>query len=336
MRRLVNFSSGAGTLAEFENAADLRAFYMAYGCEGAELILCDGTPGSQWEPGMVRGLHLIFYPEWISLWRGEYDVLDKKFGSRRAWQEFYRAEVGADLLDIYRRELDVAEKLGAEYVVFHIGDNALEEYFTLVPARSNREIIDTSADFLNQLFRGRAPALELLLENLWLGGMDMTDPALTRRMLEKVEYARTGIMLDTGHLMITNPFLRTAEQAVAYIHHILNLHGAELAGCIRGVHLHQSLSGEYLQNFARQVNWQEEGYVGRYGQTMRHLKKVDPHSPFVAAGVPALVQRIAPAYLVYELAHENRAQWQQVLCAQHGVFTEDITCAGGHLHPEAD
>ena len=76
----ITISNDSYSTAPFADAAALRDFYEAGGCDGVELILC-GDDFSKFEPGMVNGLHLPFYPEWISFWRGETDYLRKEFGN---------------------------------------------------------------------------------------------------------------------------------------------------------------------------------------------------------------------------------------------------------------
>ncbi len=319
MKHCINLASDPWSLAEFDTAGDLRAFYERFGCDGIEIILCGDGYEDKILSGMVRGLHFVFYPEWIALWQDDYAYLDRVFGSRTAWQEFYSAKSGAELLEIYKKELLTAEKLGAEYVVFHIGDNPLEEFYTLKQRRSDAEIIRHSADFLNCLFDGKTATCKLLLENMWLGAMNLTNPDTTHEMLSAVKYENTGLMLDTGHLMVTNPHLRDAEQACGYIHKILDMH-TDILSKICGVHLHQSLSGEYFSSFERTCGHLRGTYIEKYMCTGKHLSKIDPHNPFIAKGLPALIERISPEFLVYELSRRDMQSWEERLLAQKAVF----------------
>ena len=321
MHRSINLSSDPFSLAPFADAGALISFYTRFGCDGVELILCGEDFGGKLRPGMVRGLHLIFYPEWISLWQNDFAYLDREFGSRKAWQEFYQATCADDLLHIYRHELSVAKSLGAEYVVFHIGDNALREYFTLHPRRTDREIIDTSCEFLNVLFGADEYPFSLLMENLWLEGMNLTDPEMTHRMLEGVRHPKKGLMLDTGHLLITNPSLRTSSEACEYIHRILDTHES-LIPFIAGVHLHGALTGDYLLTAQSQKPPVNGSYLDKFARTAGHLSRIDPHLPLIDPEVPALIRRMDPDFLVYELSRKSMSGWESALSGQRAVFLQ--------------
>lgn len=332
MHQSINLPTDPWSLADFADAADLRAFYTRYGCDGVEVILAGEGYEEKIESGMVNGLHLIFYPEWISLWQEDYAYLDAEFGSRAAWREFYGAAGAKDLAAIYRGEFETAERLGAKYVVFHVADNALPEYFTLRARRTDEEIIDTSCELLNHALAGKDYGFSLLLENLMFGGMDLTDPRKTERALAGVDYAKTGVMLDTGHLMSTNRKLRDEEAACEYIRSVVDAHGS-LAKHFEGVHLHRSLSGAYMEETARQPVplSRADGYLDRFGRTMQHMRRADPHKPFTAAGLPALVEHIAPQYLVHELSRAGRADWKDALARQTAALQKGVNHSHGNI-----
>lgn len=315
MHQCVNLPVDPWSLQPFQDADALRAFYTNYGCDGLEAILCGDTIDPKIQPNMVHGLHLVFYPEWVRLWRNDFAYLDREFGGRKAWQSFYLAACGEDLVDIYRKEIDIACSLGAAYVVFHMGDNALDEFVTLQPCRSNREIVDDSCAFLNEVLRDRKEGPLLLLENMWIGGMDFTDPAMPQRALQQIQYPHTGLMLDTGHLMITNRKLRTQAEGCAYLHHILDIN-AEILPYIYGVHLHHSLSGAYLDALPGQHVQLTGSYLDRFSQLTQHVRHIDKHQPFTSPAIQSVIERICPQFLVHELAHNTMDEWKTALQAQ--------------------
>ena len=316
MHTSINIASDPYSLAPFATAAELNAFLERYRCDGVELILCGPPPFAVLPPALVRGLHLIYYPGWMDLWQGNFAALDREFGSREVWMQFYQAAGPEGLLANLRRELDIAQELQAEYVVFHMADNCLREYFTLQFARSDQEIIDASAELINCLFDGQPYQFALLLENLWGNGMTLTRPDMVRRVLSKIHYTHTGLMLDTGHLMATNPSLRTQEQGIGYIHQMLDGLGPEMEERILGMHLHQSLAGEYLLRTAAQPPTLEQDYYKRYAQAYRHMRQVDQHAPFSHPETAGLIQRIRPQWLTHELARDSMSQWETALAVQ--------------------
>ena len=313
----VNISNDSYSTAPFADAAALRAFYEAEGCDGVELILC-GDDLTKFEPGMVNGLHLPFYPEWISFWHDDRDYLLREFGSEDAWTGFYACQNGAALEDEYRRQLDLAEALGARYVVFHMGDNTLDEFYTLRARRTKEEQIDESCAFLNKVFAGGNYTFDLLLENMWLGCMTLLEPAHVWRALRGVAYPRTGLMLDTGHLSALSFDARDGEDACRFIHGVLDGYGGEIERHIKGVHLHVSLSGDYTRTLPLSPPV-ETDYLARYAVATGHLRQIDRHRPFVAKGLPALIERMAPDYLCHELMHgKTTEEWRARLRAQAG------------------
>lgn len=316
MLQTINLSSDAWSLAPFSDAGALREYYTKNGCQGIELILCGEEFQGKIQKGMIIGLHLVFYPEWICLWNNDFAYMDREFGGREQWQRFYCLKNRDELLDYYRHELEVAKSLGAQYVVYHMGDNALDEYFTLQARYTQQQQLDASCEFLNALFSREDEGLDLLLENMWLGCMNLTNPENTAYALSHIHYPSTGLMLDTGHLMCTNPRLKSQEEGCEYIHQILDRHGA-MAQKIRGVHLHASLSGEYQSCLPLPPPSHTLDYLNRFAAANAHLRKIDLHQPFTAQSLPELIQRISPSYLCHELRHGSSiAEWEAALQSQ--------------------
>ena len=155
----------------------------------------------------------------------------------------------------------------------------------------------------------------LLLENLWQPGLTLTDPAMTRRLLEGVDYENVGLMLDTGHLFHTNESIATQEEGLAYIHAMLDCHGA-LSERIRGVHLHQSITGDYARSVRANPPVPGKTYSERAWQMFEYAFAIDKHRPFTCAGVRKLIERISPDYLTCELITDNLSQHRALLAEQ--------------------
>ncbi len=84
-------------------------------------------------------------------------------------------------------------------------------------------------------------------------------------------------MLDIGHLLHTNTALRSQEEAVDYVHRILDVH-KELCGYIKGVHLHQSLSGKYVRELIQNPPRLEGTYYERLAGIYSHIFSIDTHN----------------------------------------------------------
>ena len=203
--------------------------------------------------------------------------------------------------------MKIAHQYDVEYVVFHVSEASIEESFTWNYYYSDEEVVDATAELLNELFKNEDGKIALLLENLWQPGLKFTDPSITKRMLDQIVYPNKGIMLDTGHLLHTNTKIRTQEEGVAYINELLDKHG-ELVKYIRGMHLNQSLTGEYCEDTKKNPPPMADTYWERYTQMFYHAYAVDKHEPFTAKGVKELINRIAPEYVTFEFITTDHKQ----------------------------
>lgn len=318
MYTLLHLVCNDQSLSEYASADDLESCYRP-ACDGVEMIRAGVDSRRIIRPETVIGVHLPFYSYWLDFWNGDTARLTAEFGSLKTCRGFYGGEGRETLLRRFQSELDDAQALGARYVVFHVSDVTLQETFTNRYHHTDEEVIDAAAELVNQLLRGRGYSFDFLLENLWYPGLRLTSPVLTRRLLDRVEYPRRGILLDTGHLLNTNPSLRTGEEALAYLHHILDIHGG-LCRFIKGVHLHQSLSGDYVERAHQNIPPMEPDYYDRFAQSYAHVGRVDTHQPMLFNGTRELIERISPRYLVYEFLAPDRRRQEILLRRQAGVF----------------
>ena len=155
---------------------------------------------------------------------------------------------------------------------------------------------------LNELLRGVEPDFMLLVENQWWPGFRFTDPAQTEYLLSRISYPRTGIMLDTGHLMNCNTSIRTQADGIEWILDMVRRHGA-LAGRIRGVHFHQSLSGRYVRRHTGFLPADRSGdYFRDFAACYAHIQQIDRHHPWTDPACVRILDAIQPDYLTHELA----------------------------------
>lgn len=267
----------------------------------------------------VTGLHMSCLPYWLDFWRGDRAQCLREFDNAETVRAVFGGETPDALLAHYRKDLEHARRYGAEYMVFHVCDGSVEETFTGTSRHTDVEVIDAAAELLNELFKDLQDGPWLLLENLWYAGHRFTDPEMTARLLERIRYPKTGLMLDTGHLLHTNLALCTQEEGVRYIHEMLDRHG-DLCGRIRGVHLNQSLTGARMK--ATQTNPPKlfKTYRERSEQLFYYVFSIDLHQPFTCPGVKELVERIAPEYLTYELISRDLEEHRRLLKEQRAVF----------------
>ena len=305
----MNFPIFEGCLDEYESASELARDCGMLGLDGLEVVWgCDGYAGELPARDLIVGYHLVFFSTWVDFWKGDEAALLAEFGSWEAVRDCYGTDTPAGLVARYRDDLRRALDLGAEYVVFHVSDVLMHEGFTYEFSHTDREVCDCACELANQVLDGVDADVAFLVENQWWPGFTFCDPTMTRRLLDGIEYDNVGIMLDTGHLMNTNTSLRSQEQAVRYIKERYDAHGP-LRERVRGLHLHQSLSGEYVKRMQGIIPADFTGsYAERFASSYRHVLQIDRHEPWSDPVVAGLVAHIGPAWVNNELSGQSRAQ----------------------------
>ena len=145
------------------------------------------------------------------------------------------------------------------------------------------------------------------MENLWWPGLNFLNPEDTRRLIGRVHYEKKGFMLDTGHFLHTNLNLQSQEEAVAYLHQMLD-HQEDMIPYIKGIHLQQSLTGNYVKEWLQRPHELPKDPAKRFCKVFEHIFQIDKHEPFTAPGVKGLVERIDPLYVTYEYITRNREE----------------------------
>lgn len=320
MKHLMNFPVYDGCLRDYgRGMADLAADCERLGIDGIEAIW-DHMPYTEEMPPkeLVVGYHLLFFSCWLDFWNGNRAFLEREYGSMDMVREYYRGTDRSVMLERHRDDLQRAIDLEAEYVVLHASEVSLEECFTYRFNHTDEEVIDATADLANQMLDGMGFKGTLLLENQWWPGLTFTRPEMTRRLLERVEYGDKGIMLDTGHLLHTNTRLRSEAEAARYIDDMCREHG-DLVRQVRGLHLHQSVTGAYVeaQGFAVPDDFADErDYWKRYTLCYNHILQIDKHQPWTDPAIAPVVCAIEPEWVNHELSAWPRAAHVEALSTQ--------------------
>ncbi len=320
MKKVFNLTTSEDDLQRFQNAAELEK--LLQGFDGVELMYFGEDQKKILSEDQVIGLHMHFFPFWLDFWNHNEEALLKEFDNRETWEQYYGGSDRDAIIRRYREDLKHAHRYGAEYVVFHVSDASIEESFTWNYHHTSEEVVDATAELVNEIFKEEDGSLILLLENLWQPGLQFTDPKITKRLMDQIQYPNKGIMLDTGHLLHTNTALNSQEEGVAYIHKMLDEHG-ELCKWIRGIHLNQSLTGTYCEETKANPPAMEPTYAGRYSQMFFHAFAVDKHEPFTCNGVREMIQRISPEYVNFEFITADLAQHTEYLERQMKIFRDN-------------
>ncbi len=99
------------------------------------------------------------------------------------------------------------------------------------------------------------------------------------------------------------------------------------------MHLHKSLSGDYVRRHTGRVPPLPEDYFQRYGVNYTHILRIDRHEPWTDPAVCGVIRRVGPEFLTNELAAKNRADRERVLRIQMDTLRRGgLLLAGEERH----
>jgi len=321
MKTLFNTTTCFEDTDRYTDEADFREFSKDF--DGAEVMEYGSDERGIIPADLIVGVHLGYYITWYDFWRGDEKGMIEEYGSL---EEAYAQMRGSDphiIVDRFKHDMEFAHKMGAEYVVFHVSESGLFENYTFNYKHTDEEIVDAAAEILNEVFADEDGSIALLMENQWQSGLTFTRPEIAKRLLDGVKYPNKGFMLDTGHLMHTNFDLATQAEALDYVNEVLD-RNEDIIPYIRGVHFHQSLTGEYCKQTQANPPVLPESYTDRYWQSFGHAFKVDGHQPWCTPGIGKLVSRIDPEYLVWEFISGTREEHQHLIDMQREAFVNEL------------
>ena len=316
MKLSINLTTSPEDLDRFNSSEDLLK--LLRGFDGVELMYYGEDERRIIPPERIVGFHMSNHNYWLDFWRQDEDALRLEFDDLETAKASFGGTLDPQrLVEEFRRDFALSKRFGAQYAVYHISDAGIGESFTRRYRHSDEEVIDAACEIINEALAGEKDAsVALLLENLWLPGLRFTRPEMTARLLEGIEYPNKGIMLDTGHLLHNDLELRDETEGVAYIRRLLEAHG-ELTKYVRGVHLNQSITGDYARGMMENPPEMGRTYRERSWKMFSHAYAVDRHQPFTAPGVRELIMdRIAPEFLTFEFITDDNAQHAEFLRRQ--------------------
>lgn len=308
MKKMINMTVFSHDMDRFETQDSLKDFYRSRGLDGLELqVLWNEHLPEKIPREDVVGVHLRMFPYWLDFWQHDQKALLNEFDKPENWEVYYEGKDPSCILNRLEKELDIAQALNAEYVVFHVSDCRFTETYHNAFHYSDEAVIDASCEIINTLLDGKNYTFKFLVENLWWPGLTLTRPKMTERLLKGIHTGQKGIMFDTGHLLHTNLELKTEKEGVDYINQMLDAHGA-LCDYIDGMHLQQSLTGAYVKKIMQNPPDLKEDFWDRFWQCSEHIFNIDAHLPFVHPEVNKLVQRISSEYLTLEFISSDTAE----------------------------
>ncbi|MBF7096885.1 TIM barrel protein [Alkalibacter mobilis] len=323
MKVLMNMVKHESKLGWFDNNWEKFSKYLIENrLDGAELIFHRDYDVSDIPKDLAVGIHMTYWPTWLDFWYNNEVEMKRQFLDMKNVEMYYGSLDPQIMVDTFKNEFSVAEKLEMEYAVFHVSHVEVEHTFSWEFTYSDEEILSSTAELINRTFEETDSKIKLLFENLWWPGLNFTNPDVTSEFIEKVNYQHKGFMLDIGHLMITNPRLRDLNEAAEYILNILDKNKHNLK-YFKGIHLNQALTGAYiLQNHKEKIKDINccDNYWDILSLAREHIGNIDMHIPFDDEIIDEIIKKVDPEYLVYEFLPKDVDTLSDMIKIQNKVL----------------
>jgi len=291
MKLTMNITTCSEDTLRYRDRQDLQSFYRSHGLDGLEVLEVGPDEAGVIHPDDVLGVHLRYWSGWMDLWTGNERRLLQEYQTAEDLRSTFGGNTPEALVEAYRRNIHFANTMKPEYLVFHVSECTMaESMYRRDYHYTDEQVCDAVIGLLNRVVDEIEGEPWLLLENLWYSGMTLERPEIVDRLIKGIHYKKTGIMLDTGHLMHTNTQLQDPDEAVDYIHSILDRY--DDLSCIRGVHLHQSLTGGVARELMESWKPIDGTYQQQLWEVMTHIFRIDTHRPFCSHRLGELFSRL--------------------------------------------
>lgn len=289
----------------------LPKYVRRLGLDGIEhLVFGKETPKPSFKESSV-GVHLAYWPYWLGFWNNNKERLKREFKSAKARNDYYFGALNKDeWLSVIQQNLIAAASIAPEYMVWHVSEADIRETYTFDFQYTDLEVLEAAAEVFNAVSMSIPSYITVLFENLWWPGLRLTDKEKVKFFFDRIQRKNVGIMLDTGHLMNTNPDLTNESEAADYVCRTVENLG-ELAELIKGVHLSCSLSGSYQKSFGRRFNQQIT-----YAEMYKHIVNIDQHKPFQTKAARRILDYLQPAYVTHEMIYSTLPELEEKLKIQ--------------------
>ncbi len=317
VQRLLNFSTHAGDPELFDDDWDqIGRFVAKHQFDGFELYPVGGYDFGRIPPALVTGLHLRFFVLLRELWQENDQELLAVFDNWDNVEHFYGGRDRQCVIAAYAAQLDLAQRLGCDYVVFHPAHCALDHIYDWRFPYHWRDTLSLCAEVLNAALACSCFDGWLLFENLWWpGSFRLEDGREYAFLRERVKHPRCGITLDTGHLLNAGGGFSKEHEAIDYLCERVAAMG-EQAADIRNIHLTLSLSGDYIRQ--SKMNGVPPGgdFWQRLAAARSHVAQIDPHDPFTDPAIGRLLDYCRPQHIVFEFTFKGLKAWEAKIVKQ--------------------
>ncbi|MCT4603735.1 MAG: sugar phosphate isomerase/epimerase [Marinifilum sp.] len=321
-QNLIDFSADLSDVERFENKWEgLKEYIAQQELDGIELLIKYNYPSAEIPKEIVKSIHLPFWITWLDVWRKGESAAKYYFSEMMPeyLQFFCGGRNAAEMVETQKRLWKYASVFNPAHAVVHASHVELDHMFTRDFTYKNTEVCSVLAQLLNrtaQEFTDGEPPVTLAIENLWWPGLDLLFPAEVDDFAGSLEFDNWNFLLDTGHLMNTNPALRCEDEAIDFILDRITRLSKGAQSRINSLHLNCSLSGEYqlqqLQN-GLPKDWEKFTDLEKYPAVRKHIAQIDQHLPFTTKRVKEIIAEVQPEIVVHEFITENMDEYSEKL-----------------------
>lgn len=310
----------------FDNDWDnIKKLLNKHNLDGIEIIMQSIEREFQVPPGLVKGAHLLYWPYWIDFWKGNIKKITEILGGEKNVEVYYGSLDPSILEETYISQIENAERLGAEYVVVHVNNAEPVKVFNKLNIEDDWAVLENTAKFINNVLSKTKTNVKILFENLWSNGLTLINKEKVEKFMNLIMYDNKGIMLDLSHLIITNPNIKSLDEASKYILKIVESLG-DIKTKIYGTHINKSLPYEYLE---KDYSYLAEKYMNtndsyeKFNILRGHLRKIDWHLPYNHKSINDILKTLNPEYKVYEVIANSLEEFDKYINIQNKVLNRN-------------
>lgn len=223
---------------------DIEKIIKRLHVEGIENLVYGTEPAKKPADRITLGCHLAYWPDWMDFYLGKHELYQKDFPTEKSLINTFGGTTVDAWMNRIRNNIRAALAEHPAYLVWHVSHCSLDEIWTRRFRYTDRDVLKASAEIYKAVAHEIPSTVEVLFENIFWPGLYTLKPKEVDYFFSLLPGSNTGIMLDTGHLMNTNPDLETEADGARYVCNVVNQLGS-LRSLIRGIHLSCSLSGAY-------------------------------------------------------------------------------------------
>lgn len=317
MKKLLNISDFPN---DDENLKMMEKYIKKYDFNGFEIIKFDLEKDSSRLKDKIIGYHMRFFPMWLDIYLEKYQMIKEKFPDKMDRFYWCGGDKKEEVIEYYKKDLQRAKELGAEYVVFHACYVDDEGSLTYQFPYTDEEVLEGVASLMNDVFKDEDFQFTLLLENLWWAGLKLHSKRELEILLEKIQYKNKGFILDTSHMLNTNFNLKNLDEGIDYI--VENIDKMkELKSYIYGVHLSWSLSGNYVSKMVEKHRSSNEAREKTKKKIYEYVGQIDYHYPFEDSKIQKVLNKLSLKWLVYEFLYYNDEELEEKVIKQEKIFS---------------